>query len=88
MLSRVVCGLGDTIATFCLIKAFSSEDFPAFARPTIAIKPVFLISLVELQIYLKFLFVVASFVFRPAYQCGQILANATIRAVPKNTLLA
>ena len=36
---RVVCGFEVTIATFCPTRRFSSVDFPAFGRPTIATNP-------------------------------------------------
>src|SRR4051794_26583231 len=37
--SRVVCALGVTIETFIPRIEFRSVDFPAFGRPTMAIKP-------------------------------------------------
>src|SRR5712692_7791699 len=36
---RVVCATGDTMATLCPTRAFSSVDFPAFGRPTMATNP-------------------------------------------------
>src|SRR5208282_1137145 len=36
---RVVCGLGDTIATLRPTSVFTSVDLPAFGRPTIATNP-------------------------------------------------
>src|SRR5208282_2306680 len=36
---RVVCGFDVTMATFCPTKRFSSVDFPAFGRPTMATNP-------------------------------------------------
>src|SRR5215467_13722623 len=36
---RVVCGFDVTIATFCPTSRFSSVDFPALGRPTIATNP-------------------------------------------------
>src|SRR5208282_584866 len=36
---RVVCGLDVTMATFCPTNRFSSVDFPAFGRPTMATNP-------------------------------------------------
>src|SRR5260370_23743110 len=36
---RVVCGLDVTIAIFCPTRLFSSVDFPALGRPTMATKP-------------------------------------------------
>ena len=33
---RVVCGFGDTIASFTPSSAFSSDDLPTFGRPTMA----------------------------------------------------
>src|SRR5579864_4088151 len=36
---RVVCGLGETIATLRPTRVLTSVDFPALGRPTIATKP-------------------------------------------------
>src|SRR6266478_1579763 len=36
---RVVCGFDVTMAIFCPTKRFTSVDFPAFGRPTIATNP-------------------------------------------------
>src|SRR5450432_165032 len=36
---RVVCGLEVTMAIFCPTSRFTSVDFPAFGRPTIATYP-------------------------------------------------
>src|SRR5229473_1383734 len=36
---RVVCGFDVTIAIFCPTSRFTSVDFPAFGRPTIATNP-------------------------------------------------
>src|SRR5581483_2405629 len=36
---RVVCGLCETIATFCPISALSSDDLPTLGRPTMATMP-------------------------------------------------
>src|SRR6266436_2495939 len=36
---RVVCGLDVTMAIFCPTRWFSSVDFPALGRPTMAAKP-------------------------------------------------
>src|SRR5215467_4250588 len=36
---RVVCGLEVTMATFWPTRRFSSVDFPAFGRPTMATNP-------------------------------------------------
>src|SRR5689334_13731467 len=36
---RVVCGLGETMATLAPAMAFTRVDFPAFARPSTATKP-------------------------------------------------
>lgn len=36
---RVVCGLGETIASFSPTRAFSKVDLPAFGRPRMQTKP-------------------------------------------------
>src|ERR1700722_6341809 len=36
---RVVCGLGETMATFWPTRVLTSVDLPALGRPTIATKP-------------------------------------------------
>src|SRR5215470_6846599 len=36
---RVVCGFEVTMAIFCPTRRFTSVDFPAFGRPTIATNP-------------------------------------------------
>ena len=36
---RVVCGLSETIATFCPTIALTSVDLPTFGRPASAMKP-------------------------------------------------
>jgi hypothetical protein len=36
---RVVCGLGETMATFWPTRVLTSVDLPAFGRPTIATNP-------------------------------------------------
>src|SRR5579884_4534405 len=36
---RVVCGLGETMATFRPTSVFTRVDLPAFGRPTIAMNP-------------------------------------------------
>jgi hypothetical protein len=43
MRSRVVCGFGETIATFSPTSAFTSVLFPAFALPITATYPLFMI---------------------------------------------
>ena len=45
ILSLVVCGFGDTIATFSPTITFNKVDFPAFAFPTTATVPLFIIFL-------------------------------------------
>ena len=35
---RVVCGLEETMATFCPRRRLRIEDLPTFGRPTIAMK--------------------------------------------------
>src|SRR5438045_4114230 len=39
MANLVVCGLSDTIETFCPTRAFTNVDLPTLGRPTTAITP-------------------------------------------------
>ena len=49
--SRVVWGLGETIATFSPTSTFTSVDLPAFAFPINATYPLFVYSLARLILF-------------------------------------